>query len=169
MSFGVRSLIASGVLLWAFVAGLYGQKGDGCHVYVIDYAAAEKAGPEGCLKDKDESKCGVTIFPEFKPEIGEEISTTKTYPFPKLKFIITAKILFTDEMLSSAKGSDSLMMSISVAPRELRDEFSDENSAVAEFSLADMADAMRVKRIFRLQGKRYFVGLECHFKALPIE
>ena len=162
----MRSLTISGIVLLIAGASMFGQKGDGCHVYVIDYAVAEKAGPAGCANEKDESRCGVTTFPEFKPEIGEEVTTTKTYPFPKLNLVITANIVFTDELLASSKGSDSIMMSITVGPKELRDEYSNENSAVAEFTLADTADAMRVKRIYRLQGRRYFVGLECHFKPL---
>lgn len=141
------------------------QIGDGCHVYIVDVAAAKKANTMGTKCD-DESKCGVTTFTEFKPEVGEEELTTKTYPFPKSNFKITANVFFTDESLASANHRDSVLLGITVAPKPLKGVLADENSAVAEFSLGDKPDAIRVKRYYRIRQKSYLVGLECHFQPL---
>ena len=141
------------------------QNGDGCHVYIVDVAMVEKANKSGA-NCKDESKCGVTTFPEFKPTVGEEELTTKTYKFPNGNLVVTANVFYTDESLSSAKGADSILLSITLARVTLKDVLSDENSAVAEFSLGNDPDAMRVKRFYKISGKSYLVGLECHFKKL---
>ena len=151
-------------LLSCFV-NLNAQIGDGCHVYIVDVAAVEKANRLG-TNCKDETKCGVTTFPEFKPATGEEVLTTKNYKFPASRLMITANVIFTDEQLASSKGPDSVLISITLAPRILQDVLSNENSAVAEFSVADGADAMRVKRYYKISGMSYLVGLECHFKKL---
>ncbi len=144
------------------------QVGDGCHVYVIDIAVAEKVAKSG-IECTEESKCGVTTYPEFKPKLGEEELTTKTYKFPKTNLLITANVYFTDELLASASGADSVLLSITVAPKVLKGVMSDENSAVAESSFGRNTDAIRVKRFYRIVGKSYLVGMQCHFMKLKSE
>jgi hypothetical protein len=160
----MRKLTVSCLFIFMCLAMANSQTGDGCHAYVVDVATVEKMSKSGA-DCKDESKCGVTTFPEFKPKIGEEELTKKTFKFPQSPLIITANVFFTDEMLASSKGRDSILLSITLAPTELKDALSDENSAVAEFSLGE-ADAVRVKRFYKVSGKTYLVGLECHIKKV---
>ena len=160
----MKNVFFAALLILILLFAVNAQIGEGCHVYIVDVAAAEKAGRLG-TDCKDESKCGVTTFPEFKPTVGEEELTTKTFKFPNSSLVITANVYFTDEMLASASGADSVLLSVTVAPKALKDVMSDENSAVAEF-ISGNADAIRVKRFYKIAAKSYLVGMECHFKKL---
>lgn len=151
-------------------SGLFAQDNQhkhGCHVYVVDVAFVSKLADryeDLCLKDR--TKCGVTEFPNFIPTFGEEVDTIKSYKFPGANYTITAGVYFTDESLASASGADSVLLSIRVAEKTSTTERADEHSAQAEFAQATGAEAMRVKRYYRLGGKRYLVGMECQFKEI---
>ncbi len=86
------------------------NKGDACHVYVVDAAQAQKAFDaflESGKADVDNKalSAGQTLFPEFRTVIGEEELTNKTYQFPGSKLMITASVFYTDESMASAKGA----------------------------------------------------------------
>jgi hypothetical protein len=136
----------------------------GCHVYTVDTALAEKMMKRLNECEKNPARCGIVEFPAFIPVMGEEELTTKTYKFSWNSLTITANVFFTDETLASSKGSDSVVMTITLAHGSPKGVQADENSAQAEFSLVSNADAMRVKRYYRVDGKQYLVGLDCHFK-----
>src|SRR5256885_1282740 len=129
----------------------------GCHVYTVDTVLAEKMMEHLNECEKTPAKCGIVEFPAFMPVIGEEEVTTKTYKFPLSSLTITATVFFTDETLTSSKGSDSVVMTITLAHSSPKDVQANENSAQAEFSLVSNADAMRVKRYYRVEGKQYLV------------
>jgi len=157
-------VVLSIVLLVSSVNSFAQHVAKGCHVYTVDTAAAEKMMERVNECEKIPAKCGVVEFPAFIPVIGEEEFTTRTYKFPWSPLTITASLFFTDESLASSKGSDSVVMTITLARTWPKEVQADENSAQAEFSLTSNADAIRVKRYYRVQGKQYLVGLECHFK-----
>ena len=66
------------------------QGNDSCHVYVVDVAKSKHAFEtveRTNNEDADEKalSVGQTIFPEFRPTIGEEELTTQHYSFPGRK------------------------------------------------------------------------------------
>src|SRR5215212_6367887 len=73
---------------------------DSCHVYVVDVGKSKHAFetvPRTSNEAADEKalSVGQTIFPEFRPTIGEEELTTRHYSFPGNKLIITASVFYT--------------------------------------------------------------------------
>jgi len=141
------------------------MQGDICHVYVVDVAKARKSFDE--YRDSGNSEAAKkamaaseTRFPEFRTVIGEEELTTKTYPFPGSRLIITASIYYTDESMASTKGVDSMLVGIVVSPKSQKDAISAEDNAVSEFTLKDR-DTVRVKKYLKVNGQLYLVGVEC--------
>jgi len=132
--------------------------GDFCHVYVVDVANAEKLNNS----NRDPKSAGdvETDFPEFRTDIGEEALTTKTFPFPKSKLIITASVYYTDESMASKRGVDSMLMGIVVAPTAKESAISADDNAFAEVTFFDR-DMTRVKKYLKVNGRRYLVGMQC--------
>jgi hypothetical protein len=156
------------ILLGLCTAGVQTQK-DLCHVYVVDVAKARKA-----LEDFQETgnekadakalSAGETVFPEFRPLMGEEELTTKTYNFPAGKLIITASVYYTDESMASVGGSDSMVVGIVVSPQPQKDALSAEDNAVSEITYNDSSDTVRAKKYMKVMGDLYLVGIECRCK-----
>jgi hypothetical protein len=135
---------------------------DVCHVYVVDVVKAK--GGYRSLRDRDNVSglaAAQTVFPEFRPTIGEEELTTKTYSFPQSKLVITASVYYTDETMASAEGSDSMLVGIVVSPKPQRDAISSESNAVAEVTESPSARRVRAKKYVRVNGRLYLVGIEC--------
>ena len=91
-------------LLLIFIAyGVAAQTGaDACHVYVLDLAKSSRALKTAEKAESEEAvakalAAAQTIFPEFRPTIGEEGLTTKHYSFPGSKLAITASVYCTDD------------------------------------------------------------------------
>jgi hypothetical protein len=157
------------IILTPSAAALAQTGKDACHVYVVDVLKARKA--VASFRETEDSKAnakalaaGQTVFPEFRPVIGEEELTTKTYPFPGSNLHITASVYYTDESMASAEGSDSMVVGIVVSPGPQRDAISAENNAVSEVTLNDHLDTVRAKKYMRVNGRRYLVGIECRCK-----
>jgi hypothetical protein len=145
-------------------------EGDACHVYVLDVAKARKAFEE--YRDTGEPKSDAkallaaqTMFPEFRTKIGEEELTTKTYPFPGSRLIITASVYYTDESMASSEGFSSMLLGIAVSNKAQNDAISAEDNAVAEVTLNEQTDTVRAKKYVKVNGKLYLVGIECHSEA----
>jgi hypothetical protein len=142
------------------------SRGDVCHVYVLDVAKARKAAANfnetgDAEADKKALSVGQTLFPEFHTVVGEEELTTKTYRFPGSNLIITASVYYTDESMASTEGSDSMLVSIVVSPRPLKDALSAENNAVSELTNNDKLDTVRAKKYLRVNNRLYMLGIEC--------
>lgn len=145
------------------------NQGDICHVYVVDVTKAREAlddyrdtgNPEVNSKSMAASQ---TIFPEFRTAIGEEVLTTKTYPFPRSNLIITASVYYTDESMASSQGVDSMLLGIAVSPSAQKDAISAENNAVSEITL-NGRDTVRAKKYVKVNGRLYLVGIECKGKG----
>ena len=157
-----------GVVLLLSVAEAQ-TRSDVCHVYVVDIAKAQKAVESfretgSAEADAKALSVGQTVFPEFRPVIGEEELTTKTYRFPGNDLTITASVYYTDESMASAKGADSMLVGIVTSSRAQRDALSAENNAVSEVTYNENLDTVRAKKYVSVRGRRYLVGIECRCK-----
>ena len=162
-------------LLLVFLAyGVAAQTGaDSCHVYVVDLAKSTRA-----LKtvEKAESEEAVTkalsvaqtIFPEFRPTIGEEELTTKHYSFPGSKLVITASVYYTDESMAShgegasASRNDSILIGIIVSSRGEESAIEPQaGNAITEVTYDQYTNTIRAKQYVKVRGRMYLVGIEC--------
>ena len=155
--------IMRSVLLIVFIA-LLGpsvpaqEQSDVCHVYVVDVAKAQVAYESG---DEKRMAAAQIVFPVFKPTIGEEELTTKTYSFPNSKFVITASVFYTDESIVSATGADSILVAIVVSAKPQRNAITANGNSVAEVGYTNNANTLRAKKYTTVNGRFYVVGIEC--------
>src|SRR5258707_8442598 len=164
-----RIILANVIALFVLAIAPAQTRKDACHVYVVDAELAKKAFEEYRATGNSETDAkalavGQTVFPEFKPVIGEEEFTTKTYSFPKSRLIITASVYYTDESMASVEGVDSMLVGIVVGPKAQRDAISAENNAVSEVTDTDQLDTVRAKKYVKVNGRLYLVGIECRCK-----
>jgi len=154
------------------------QGADACHVYVVDIAKSNRlyrtlAPTGGDAADEKILSGAQTIFPEFRPVIGEEELTTKHYSFPGRKFVITASVFYTDESMAShghgqfVSHSESLLIGITVSPRAKHDAIgrSSGNHAVAEVTYDKYTNIIRAQKFVTVAGRQYLVGIECDCMA----
>ena len=169
----LKTLHAS-LLLIFLATGVAAQTGvDKCHVYVLDLAKSTRA-----LKtlEKAESEealaralsAAQTIFPEFQPTIGEEELTTKHYPFPGSKLVITASVYYTDESMAShgegasASRNDSMLIGVIVASRGKASAIEPQaGNAITEVTYDQYTNKIRAKQHVKVLGRMYLVGIEC--------
>ena len=174
----LKTLFAS--LLLVFLAdGAAGQSGrDACHVYVVDVAKTKLAFERVLRTDDEEAVAkvlseGTTTFPEFLPTIGEEELTTKHYPFPGSKLVITASVFYTDESMAShgegasASHSDSMLIGITVSNRAKANALSPPagNNVITEVTYNQYTNKVRAKQYIKVRGRMYLVGIECDCMA----
>jgi hypothetical protein len=162
-------IIVQLMVLFATSLAAAQTRGDVCHVYVVDVEKATKAArsfrESGVAQaDAKALAVGQTVFAEFRPVIGEEELTTKTYRLPGSNLTITASVYYTDESMASVHGSDSMLVGVVVSPRAQKDAISAENNAVAEVTYGDNVDTVRAKKYVRVNGRLYLVGIECRRK-----
>jgi len=164
-----RVFIATLIIVVGLSTASAQSRSDVCHVYVLDVVQARKAAAN-FIETGDEKadakalSVGQTVFPEFKPVVGEEELTTKTYRFPGSNLMITASVFYTDESMASAEGSDSMLVGIAVSPRGLKDALVAENNAVSESTNNDQQDTVRAKKYLRVNRRLYLLGIECRCK-----
>ena len=159
-------------LCWAGATAQTGK--DVCHVYVLDVAKAKQAledfretGNEE--RDARALSVGQTVFPKFYPVIGEEKLTTKHYPFPGSRLVITASVYYTDEsMASSPRGeaaaeSESMVIGIAVSNQAQPDALTAAagESAIAEVTYDQYTSKVRAKKYLKVRGRAFLVGIEC--------
>jgi hypothetical protein len=159
----MRKIFATVVIALGFgmVASAQSQ-GDLCHVYVVDVETARKALAAGNV-NPNTKPAGLTVFPEFRSVVGEEILTTRSYPFPGNKLVITASVFYTDESMASTAGVDSMQVGIAVSEKAQKDALSVENNALAEITL-NQRDTVRTKKYLTVSRRQYLVGMECKCK-----
>lgn len=173
----LKTLFAS-LLLVFLAAGAAGQSGrDACHVYVVDVAKTKLAFERISRTDDEEAIAkvvseGTTTFPEFLPTIGEEELTTKHYPFPGIKLVITASVFYTDESMASRGVSesdshnDSMLLGLLVSNRAKPNAIAPQaGNAVAEVTYDQHTNKVRAKQYVRVRGRVYLVGIECDCMA----
>jgi hypothetical protein len=161
----MRKVLVAMLFAFASTAGVPAQTaGDLCHVYVVDTEKARQALAITTGKfDLAAMQAAQTVFPEFRTAIGEEELTTKTYPLPGSKLIITASVYYTDESMASADGVDSMLVGVAVSSRAERDALALADNSVAEVTFNNR-DTVRTKKYFKTNGRLYLVGLECRCK-----
>ena len=153
------------ILLMSATTGAQSQA-DVCHVYVVDVARAKKAAESftetGNAAADAKALAGIqTVFPEFRPVVGEEELTTKTYRFPGSRLMITASVYYTDESMASTEGSDSMTIAIAVSPKGLKSALTAQNNSASEVTSNDKLDTIRAKQYLRANGRLYLIGIEC--------
>jgi len=168
----MKSTIATLLLLLLAGVTVAQSRSDLCHVYVVDVNKAKKAVENfresgNAAADAKALSIGQTVFPEFRPTLGEEELTTKTYQFPESRLTVTASVFYTDESMASAQGRDSMLVGIVVSAKPEKDAISAENNAVSEVTLNDQLDTVRAKKYLNVNGQLYLVGIECHCKERP--
>jgi hypothetical protein len=173
----MKALLA-GLFLIVLANGIAAQAGaDVCHVYVVDVAKSKRAlrAAEGTTSDEALRKilsAGQTIFPQFLPAIGEEELTTKHYPFPGSKLVITASVFYTDESMAShgddagASSADSMLIGITVSKRGKTSAIESEvGNAITEVTYDQHTNKVRAKQYLKVRGRMYLVGIECDCMA----
>ena len=166
------------LLLIFLTSGVVAQTGaDACHVYVLDLAKSSRALK---IAEKAESEAAVakalasaqTIFPEFRPAIGEEELTTKHYSFPGSKLVITASVYYTDESMAShgeeaaSSRNDSMLIGITVANRAKASAIGPQaGNAISEVTYDQYTNKIRAKQHVKVLGRMYLVGIECDCMA----
>lgn len=172
----LKTLLAS-LLLAFFAKGVVAQTGDACHVYVLDIARSSRAF-EAAARAEDETaaakalSAAQTVFPEFRPTIGEEELTTRHYSFPGARLIITASVFYTDESMVSHREresrtqSDSIVIGIVVSNRKKASALDrNSGSAIAEATYDEHTNKLRAKQYVKVRGRMYLVGIECDCMA----
>ena len=145
-----------------------------CHVYVVDVEKAIKA--QDNLNSEASEKAllsAETIFPEFITKIGEEELTTKNYPFPNSKLIITASIFYTDESLTShpqdnfTVNDQSMIIGVMVSNKAQKSALSAStpNSSIAEVTFDQYTNVVRTKQYVIVGGRKFLLGLQCDCMA----
>jgi hypothetical protein len=147
-------------------AALAQSNSDACHVYFVDVSAAEKAYkslPANATQEAQAKALAsvMKILGEFQAVVGEEELTTKSYPFPDSKLLITASVFYTDESMPA----ESMMLGLVVSDKALKDALSAPNNAVAEVNYNESTKIFRVRKYLELNGHNYLVGLQCNHKA----
>ena len=145
------------------------EAGEACHVYVVDVERARRAFEKfeesgKAVPDVKDAQGVETLFPEFRPAAGEEVLTTKTYPFPNSRLVITASVFYTDESMLSSQSADSMLVGVAVAPKAQENAIHADDNAVAEVTLDSGTDAVRAKKYLKVAGRLYFLGIECRSK-----
>ena len=166
-------------LLVIFLAfGVAAQTGaDACHVYVLDLAKSARALRTAEKADSEEAlakalAAAQTIFPEFRPTVGEEELTTKHYSFPGSKLVITASVFYTDESMAShgdgasESRNDSMLIGITVANRAKASAIGPEaGNSITEVTYDQYTNKIRAKQHVKVLGRMYLVGIECDCMA----
>ena len=156
----MRKLILINILLLLTASAVVAQdKRDTCHVYVVDTQLAEKAF-ENLTEEEDQSKA-VKIIGEFSPKIYEDELTTKHFSFPGNKLVITASVLYTDEMMGSKNTQASMLVGVAVSARAEQSALAATDNAVAEVTYDQNTDKVRAKKFIQVRGRTFLAGLEC--------
>jgi hypothetical protein len=174
----LAALLTSLFIFGALTSSAQEQGKDACHVYVVNVAKTNRAYKSLSPSNNDAAdekalSVGQTIFPEFRPTIGEEELTTKHYSFPGSKLIITASVFYTDESMAShghgefVSHSESMLIGITVSPRAKHDAIgrSSGNHAVAEVTYDQYTNKIRAQNFVTVGGRQYLVGIECDCMA----
>ena len=168
----MRILVTAPFILIAFVVADAQTRVDRCHVFVVDVRTSGRTinnfrETGNAPADAKALSVGQKMFPEFRPVIGEEELTTKTYKFPGSKLIITASVFYTDESMASSQTNYSMLLGIVVSRRARSDATVGPGAVFTEVTYNDGTDTVRVHKYTRVNGRLYIVGLECRCKEKP--
>jgi hypothetical protein len=139
---------------------------DACHVYWVDVKAAQQAfenlGRNASPQAQARALSSVMkVLGEFTAKVAEEELTTRTFPFPDSKQVITASVYYTDESMPAT----SMMLAIAISDKAQESALSSPNNAVAEVNYDENTKAVRVRKYVEMNGRFFLVGLQCNSKA----
>ena len=92
--------------------------------------------------------------------LAEEELTTKAFRLPGTRLFIVASVFYTDESMTSAKGSDSVMLELALSTGQKRDVLHSLSWAEAEMPLNGF-DVGRVSMMVRVNSRLKMVVMEC--------
>lgn len=132
-----------------------------CHVYAVDIARAEKAtddilsGPVTPQEMVKRLKSVELILGTFTAEIGEEVRTTKSFPFPGSPLVVTASVFYTDETM---RGGDSMWQGLAIGKAAVEDAITAPGASVTEVSFDQYTFKVRTKQTVCVDGKLWGFG-----------
>jgi len=160
--------LSSVIWLTLLISGMARAQGntDACHVYWVDVKAAQQAfdnlGKNATQQAQARALSSVMkVLGEFTAKVGEEELTTRSFPFPESKQVITASVFYTDESMPAP----SVMLAIAISDKAQESALSAPNNAVAEVNYDENTKAVRVRKYVETQGRFFLVGLQCNRKA----
>jgi hypothetical protein len=165
----VRKLVSTICLTFLIPGTSFAQGNtDACHVYWVDVKAAQQAfenlGKNATQQAQARALSSVMrVLGEFTAKVGEEELTTKSFPFPDSKQVITASVYYTDESMPAT----SVMLAIVISDKAQESALSAPNNAVAEVNYDENTKAIRVRKYVEMQGRFFLVGLQCNRKLSP--
>jgi len=166
----LRSTCVAAVMI-LFSALCAEARTDRCEVYIVDVKSAQHAWEEDLLKPSnptgDFAKVSRVVGTFNTNEIGEEVLTTKHFAFPGSDLRITVSVFYTDESLAIRVPSDpmvhdvSVLLGLLISKTKYPDAIHVPNNAVAEATYLEKGFGIRVKKLTKLRGRDYLVGMEC--------
>lgn len=134
-----------------------------CHIYAVDINEAKKlakdlspsSDPE---KLKAASRKAEKTLGKFHAQFGEEIATTKSFPFPDADLTVTATVFYTDEMMDLAV---SMQLGLAIGKQPVENALIAPGAAVSEVNFEENTYKVRVKQPILIRGNPWIVGLEC--------
>ncbi|HUU13983.1 MAG TPA: hypothetical protein VM182_09770 [Terriglobia bacterium] len=155
-----------------FCETVFAQQGDQCQVYLLDVEAG-RAALEEYFKSHDQQQVKDTPDPEntlgtFSAEVGEEKLTTRHFPIPQTKLVVTAGVFYTDEsMILQKKGAktptyESIVLVIALSEREMDNPYDVADNAIAETTYTEDTLGAKVSKRIMINGKPFELGMDCH-------
>jgi hypothetical protein len=148
------------VLLTASLITPVQEPHDSCQISFTDIAAAQRA-LERALPVETK------ILGTFETIIGEEVNTTRHFRFPNSNQYVTASVSYTDEVMNVRKpGSSSIhdasiSLALVVSGQQPPSANGVEGNAAAETNYDENTLEVRVRKVVRINGRAYVIGLEC--------
>jgi hypothetical protein len=160
-----RFSIVAFILLSISSAAFAQNSSDSCHVYLADTKAAQKAYETLTPNSSQEAVAkalasAMKILGVFPTVVGEERLTTKSFPFPDSKLVITASVFYTDESMAA----DSITLGIVISNKEEKNAIAAPNNAVSEVNYDGNTKIVRVRKYADVNGRNFLVGLQCDIK-----
>jgi hypothetical protein len=161
-----RIIVVAALFLSASVAAVAQNNSDSCHIYLVDVKAAEQAykslPPNASPEVQARALASVMkILGVFPTKVAEEELTTKTFPFPDSKLVITASVFYTDESMPA----DSITLGLVVSDKAEKNAISAPNNAVSEVNYDGNTKIVRVRKYVDVNGRNFLVGLQCDSKS----
>lgn len=140
-------------------------QGYDCHVYAVNLDLAREIvkqiySKSGVTPDelKEAAKKGDLRLGEFKAEIGEEVTTTRSFPIPGTGSTVTVTVFFTDESMALA---ESVWQGVYVGDKAVENALLPTGAAITEVNFDEHTFKVLTKQRVSLKGKPWVVGLQC--------
>ncbi|HBY58850.1 MAG TPA: hypothetical protein DEH78_03450 [Solibacterales bacterium] len=136
-----------------------------CHVYAVNLNEAERAirtflqNPNAKPEDlKAQAAKSERTLGAFKAPIAEELTTTKSFPFPGTKLTVTATFFYTDETMAFA---ESLWLGLYTGRRAVANALTEPGASIVEVNFDIYTYKVLAKQRMVLDGEPWVIGLQC--------